>query len=97
MIKLIEVCELLNASNSSKQKYMLREIFINPKHIIALREEPNYKQKLLEKELPKELDMRQEFTRLTLNRGHSGLDIVVVGLPILIEEKIKGARHVLHG
>jgi len=100
MIKLIEVCEQLKASNSYQRRYTLREIFINPKHVVALREESSYTQKLEEGLLPEELDSRQQFTRLTLDRGQSGLDVIVIGAPHLVESKLREsgrAKNVLKG
>jgi len=98
MIKLVEVCELLKASKSAQQQFTLREIFINPKHVVSLREEPSYAQKLKEGRLPGELDSRQRFTRLTLDRGQVGLDVIVVGSANMIESKMRmnGEKHVLH-
>jgi len=97
MIRLIEVCEHLSAANSSQRKYSLKEIYINPKHVVSLREEESYKQKLVEGFLPEDLDTRQSFTRITLDKGQTGLDIVVVGSPGQIEDKIKSSPHVLRG
>ena len=97
MIKLTEVCELLSASSAAKRKYTLREVYINPEHVVSLHEASSYEQKLSEGLLPAGLDQRQRFTRLTLNRGMSGLDVVVVGPPEMIEDSLKRARGVLHG
>ena len=98
MIKLIEVCEVSNASNSLQRSYTLREVYVNPKHVVSLREENSYKQKLMEGEMPKDLDLRQGFTRVTLDRGQTGLDIVVIGLPGIIEAKLEnGKKDLLHG
>jgi len=97
MIKLIEICEVLYASNDTRQKYTLREIYVNPEHIISLREEPIYRQKLLEGKLPDDLDSRQQFTRIALNRGHSGLEVVVVGTPDIVRGKLKKEKEILHG
>ena len=97
MIKLIEVCELLRATNGSQKSYTLREIYVNPKHVISLREETSYKQKLAEGQLPDELDSRQSFTRITLDKGNSGLDVVVVGTPGIIESKFNNKKELLHG
>ena len=87
----------MHSSNTTVQKYTLREIYINPEHIISLREEPTYKQKLLEGKLPNDLDSRQEFTRVALNRGHSGLEVVVVGTPAGIRSQLKEEKEILHG
>jgi hypothetical protein len=98
MIKLIEICESLRAANASQKSYTLREIYVNPKHVISLREETAYKQKLVEGVLPGDLDSRQSFTRVTLDKGHSGLDVVVVGSPGIIESKLNGnKKELLHG
>ena len=97
MIKLIEVCELVSAANTSKRKYTLREVYINPEHIVSLHEAFSYEQKLLEGMLPEGLDQRQKFTRLTLNRGTAGLDIIVVGEPNMIENDLQKERKILHG
>ena len=95
MVKLVEICE--SKALSSGQKYTLREVYVNPKHVVALREESTFKQKLTEGQLPESLDERQQFTRLTLDRGQVGLDLVVVGPPGIVENKLKdnGERHVL--
>lgn len=98
MIKLIEVCESLSATSTSQKIYVLREIYVNPKHVVSLREENSYKQKLTEGKLPDDLDSRQSFTRVTLDKGHSGLDVVVVGTPGVIESKLNGnKKELLHG
>ena len=98
MIKLVEICEVLKSSNTSQKTYTLREIYINPKHVISLREESSFQQKLTEGNMPKDLDLRQGFTRIALDRGHTGLEIVVVGQPGLIENKLKhDKRELLHG
>jgi len=96
MIKLVEICEILNASKGLKRRYTLREIYVNPEHVVSLRAATAYKQKLAENAMPKDLDSRQEFTRLMLNRGQSGLEVVVVGAPEVIENKLR-IRGVLHG
>ena len=95
MIQLVEVCELLTASKNSKQKFTLREIYVNPKHIISLREDINFVNKLNEGVLPDELDKRQKFTRMVIDKGHTGLEIIVVGPPSMIEAKMKGGEREL--
>jgi hypothetical protein len=89
MIKLIEVCESnrYTGSNAAKQ-YSLREVFINPEHIVCIREDGQITRSLKEGNLPDGLDDRTRFSRLHLNRGQNGLDITVVGDPSLIREKV---------
>lgn len=91
MIKLIEIYE-------SSQQYVLREIYVSPKHIVSLREDERYKQKLHEGVLPGELDEKHRFTKVTLNKGATGQEIIVVGEPSLIESRLNGdQRELLHG
>lgn len=98
MIKLVEICEKMSASNNSEKSYTLREVYVNPKHVVSLREESSFKQKLTEGNLPEGLDTRQGFTRITLDKGQIGLDIIVVGQPNIVETKLKGdRRELLHG
>ena len=92
MIQLVEVCELSTASKNAKQRFTLREVYVNPKHIISLREDVNFEKKLHEGILPAELDERQRFTRLTIDKGNAGLEIVVVGPPTVVEAKMRGAE-----
>jgi len=88
-VRLIEIYESTRIhSNDSKRNFSLREVFINPDQVVCLREAPEFKQKLLEGILPKDLDKRQEFTHVYLNRGQSGLDIFIVGAPSLVEKKL---------
>ena len=98
MIKLVEVCETMSASGAAQRSYTLREIYVNPKHVVSLREASSFQRKLVESNMPEGLDMRQVFTKITLDRGQSGLDVIVVGQPSIVESKLKGnKRELLHG
>ena len=98
MIKLVEVCETKRATSALQKTYTLREIYVNPKHVISLREASSFQQKLVEGNMPEGLDPRQGFTKLTLDRGHTGLDVIIVGQPSIVESKLAGAkRELLHG
>ena len=95
VIKLVEVCK--STEYGMANQYALREVFINPEHVVCLRSDDVTRQRLRENKLPQELDERQEFTRIQLNRGHNGLDVVVVGDPSTVEKKLHLARQVLRG
>tara|TARA_R110002073_G_scaffold322196_1_gene498700 strand:- start:246 stop:536 length:291 start_codon:yes stop_codon:yes gene_type:complete len=95
VVKLVEVCKSTEFGLSNT--YALREIFINPEHVVCLRSDDVTRQRLQENKLPQELDERQEFTRIQLNRGHNGLDVVVVGNPSMVEQKLQTAHQVLRG
>ena len=84
MVRLVEVYK-----NSTKG-YTLREVFVNPKHIVSLREDDNVKNKLNEGTLPQGLEESHRFTRVVLDKGHAGLELVVVGDPVAVQEKLRG-------
>jgi len=86
LVKLTEVCS--NGAVTTRQNYMLREIFVNPRHVIMIREEKMI-QELNERGLISDgLDPNHRFSKVTINRGHTGTDIVVVGDPKLIETEL---------
>ena len=90
MVRLVEIIKQLD-------EYKLREVFVNPRHVIALREDNYMKQNLCEGRLPEGLDNRQGFTKLTLDKGTVGLELTVVGTPTIIESKLKEDKMILHG
>ena len=81
MTKLVEVYKQLNG-------YMLREVYVNPKHIVAMRQDDRMTTVLREGKLPDQLDQRQDFTKLYVDRGNTGIDITVVGDLNTIKEKL---------
>jgi hypothetical protein len=96
IVRLIEVSKSSNVIKNSN--YTLREVYINPEHIVCLREDSHTLQLFQEGQLPDELDSRQRFTRVQLNRGSTGLDLVVVGSPEVVENKLRlGNRELLKG
>lgn len=83
LVKLTEVRH--NSSLTTQQGYTLQEVFVNPEHVVMIREESRM-QKLNEAgELPPGLNREHQFTKLTINRGQTGTEIVVVGSPHMIE------------
>ena len=95
VVKLVEVSEVNNFG--SDKSYVLKEVFVNPEHVICLRHDESVQRKLQENKLPPELDGRQEFTRIQMNSGHTGFNITVVGTPSSIEEKLRSTKQVLRG
>ena len=96
VIKFIEIYESTRShSNSKNRSYGLREVFVNPEQVVCVRPDEMFQRKLSEGSLPENLDGRQEFTRIFLNRGQVGLDVVVVGAASLIEQKLN--KQILKG
>ncbi len=90
IVKLVEVVQERQAQVLGKPpeiSYSLREVFVNPDQVVCLRSEEAVKRHLQEGKFP-DLNEAQSFTRIHMNRGNSGLDIVVVGSPDVVEEKI---------
>lgn len=92
LITLTEVAENTRArtvgSAERTKVYTLREISVNPSHVVVLREDGNTNRLLSEGQLPEGLDPRQRFTRVFLERGQAGIDVIVVGSPEQIRELI---------
>ena len=97
MIKLIEVYreKELGANNI----FNIREVYINPTHVVCMYDDPSMVRKLNEGYLPNDMDKRQSFTRLRLNQGQSLYQITVVGNMGVISEKLglaPNGRQLLH-
>jgi hypothetical protein len=101
LVTLVEVVESrsnYSGTSVANKTFSLREISVNPNHVICLREESTMLRRLNEGTLPDGLDNRQRFTKLTLDRGHTGLELVVVGEPSQVKEKLQiSARELLRG
>ena len=95
LVKLTEVCH--NTTLTTQQDYTLREVYVNPEHVVMIREESRM-QKLNEQgALPTGLKATHQFTKLTINRGHTGTEIVVVGAPSMIESTLNSQRKLIKG
>tara|TARA_Y100000310_G_scaffold324740_1_gene387012 strand:+ start:40 stop:354 length:315 start_codon:yes stop_codon:yes gene_type:complete len=103
IVKLTEVVEKrdlakTNADRENERYFTLREVYVNPDQVICLREDVRMTQYLNEGSLPGDLDPRQKFTKIYMNRGNAGFDIVVVGTPTSVDEKIfSSERQLLKG
>jgi hypothetical protein len=94
-IELVEVFRERNVSHKdmsvSRQEFSLRKIFVNPEHVVCMRTDEAMSHRMNEGQLPENLDTRQGFTKLYINRGQSGLDVTVVGNPEIVQKKIDEA------
>ena len=96
MIKLTEVCRN-SYTLPAADDYTLREVFVNPEHVVMIREESRMRQLNEQGKLSKDLDVAHRFTKLTINRGHTGTEIVVVGAPHIIEGTLNQTKTLLRG
>jgi len=75
MKKLVEVMQ----SSAITKTYSLREVFVNPEFVVSLAPDVNTKRLLNEGRLPEGLSNHTEFTRVTIHKGATGQEMVVVG------------------
>jgi hypothetical protein len=95
LVKLTEVCH--NRALTTSHEYTLREVFVNPEHVVMIREEARMRQLNEQGVLPDGLSNTHHFTKLTINRGHTGTEIVVVGAPDIIETTLNNQKQLLRG
>ena len=95
LVKLTEVCN--NGAVTTNKLYTLREIFINPEHVVMIREEKRMRELNERGKVASGLDATHQFSKLTINRGQSGTEIVVVGSPELVENTLKKGKQLLRG
>jgi len=91
LVKLTELCT--NGAITVGHRYKLRDVFINPEHVILIREDLRVRElnenNMLHMPGTDGLTKNHRFSKLTINRGHSGSEIVVVGSPDVIEGRLK--------
>jgi hypothetical protein len=92
LINLTEVVE-----DQMSKTYTLREVTINPSHVVAVREDSNAKNALHEGRMTEGLRKDQQFSRLVIGAGQYGMNIVVVGSPLMIQEKLNNTKTLLKG
>jgi hypothetical protein len=95
LVKLTEVCGTGAVTNNAK--YSLREVFINPEHVVMVREEHRLKQLNEQGLLCQGLDNDHRFSKIVIHRGNSGTEIVVIGAPEIIEKTLHTNKQILRG
>jgi predicted RNA methylase len=75
-IKFVEIYN--SGAGTGRHTYSLRTVYVNPSHVVCLREDPDTS-RLLEEGRLTGLDERQSFTKISVNRGTYGQDLTVVG------------------
>jgi len=97
-VQLVGIFDRNEGNTQRGQTYSVRTIYINPTHVVCIRESYDMTGLLKEGRLPKELDTRQEFTTLSLNKGTYGQDVIVIGSVNEIHKKLnKHERQLLQG
>jgi hypothetical protein len=102
VIKLKEIYEARSGNTSVgsnapfRKRFDSRDVYVNPGHVVCLREEETFRRILSESDHAKTIDTKMSFTRVFLDRGQSGIDLVVEGTPSEIEQRL-GQTGVLYG
>ena len=96
LVRLTEVCQN-NMLTSKKNNYTLREVFVNPEHVVMIREEARMQDLKEQGHLPEDLNNNHRFTKLTINRRQTGTEIVVVGAPDMIEQSLNQNKKLIRG
>ena len=96
LVKLTEICQR-NTLTSSKQEYTLRDVFVNPEHVVMIREDAHLGRLNENNSLLPGMNSDHKFTKLTINRGQTGTEIVVVGAPQLVEQKLQQNKQLIRG
>lgn len=90
MIQLVEIVEA-SVPTHPKDRYSVREIYVSPEHIIMVREDRSTNTSLLEGSNP-QIPAGMKLSRITINKGSAGLDVVVLGSVEMIYEKIESCK-----
>jgi hypothetical protein len=93
LVKLIEVYNkrtFASHSDGKVEEFSLREVFVNPEHVVCMRENDTLKTRLSETQIGQEIHPAEGFTKLYINRGQSGIDLDVVGDLHAVQNKLRG-------
>lgn len=72
--------EIINFNNSQgHKKYFLSVLYVNPQHIVLVKEDLQYVELLVKKMLPEGFPENQKFSRILLNRGNMGEEFTALG------------------
>ena len=95
LVKLTEVCG--TGAVTTGRRYSLREVFVNPEHVVMVREEHQMKNLNEQGMLTEGLDKKHRFSKITIDKGTTGTEIVVIGDPMAVESALNTRSYVLKG
>jgi hypothetical protein len=95
LVKLTEVCG--TGAVTAGRRYSLREVFVNPEHVVMVREEHQMKSLNEQGILTEGLDKQHRFSKITIDKGTTGTEIVVIGDPNTVETALNQRNYVLKG
>jgi hypothetical protein len=78
-------------------KYYLREVFVNNEYVVMVREEHQMKSLNEQGILTEGLSKDHRFSKITIDKGTTGTDIVVIGDPNTVETALNKRSYVIRG
>jgi hypothetical protein len=94
MVRFVEIVENPYANDTSSKRYTLRETFINPDHVIMVREDASIASNITEQN-SHGIDPRHSYSKILINRGTTGQETIVVGTPQQVYEKLNSSQKTL--
>jgi len=93
MIKLVQI------KKNSYGQYNLTQVYVNPSHIIFMKENSELRSLLKEGKIDLKLEKSLSFTKIKINENNSTIEINVVGTPESIEDKMfnNSTKRILRG
>ena len=95
LVKLTEVCG--TGAVTTGRRYSLREVFVNPEHVVMVREEHALRNLNESGLLTEGLDKEHRFSKITIDKGTTGTEITVIGDPNTVETALNQRSYVLKG
>ena len=95
LVKLTEVCGTGAVTNG--RRYSLREVFVNPEHVVMVREEHQMKNLNEQGMLTEGLDKKHRFSKITIDKGTTGTKPVAFVAPNAIETALQTRSQLLRG
>ncbi len=84
---MVRLTEIINDSNM--RNFSVRSVYLNPSHVVMVREEPYYNGLMKEGRFTSlNIDPNMDFTRITVRGGTGNYDVVVLGSSEMVYEKI---------
>lgn len=95
LVKLTEVCG--TGAVTAGRRYSLREVLVNPEHVVMVREEHQMKNLNEQGMLTEGLNKDHRFSKITIDKGTTGTEIIVIGDPNTVETVLNKRNYVLKG
>jgi len=84
--------ELIEIKFSYENKYKLSTVFINPLHIVSMSEDNKTRRDLIEGRINLDISESATFTKIILNESRSFNEMVVVGPPQEVYQKVYNSK-----